>query len=56
MNKINRKDLVQEVADKGHLSKKDARTAIDIAQILVSLLLKPNNNATAPIQENIVVL
>lgn len=31
MKKINRKDLVQEVADEGHLSKKDSRIAIDLA-------------------------
>ncbi|HHT66821.1 MAG TPA: HU family DNA-binding protein [Erysipelotrichaceae bacterium] len=30
MNKFNRKDLVQLVAEKGHFSKKDARTAIDL--------------------------
>lgn len=30
MNKFNRKDLVQLVADGGHFSKKDARTAIDL--------------------------
>lgn len=31
MKKFNRKDLVQLVADGGHLSKKDARVALDIA-------------------------
>ena len=30
MQKINRKDLVEVVAEEGHLSKKDARTAIDL--------------------------
>ena len=35
MNKINRKDLVQAVADEGHLSKKDARIALDIAFDLI---------------------
>lgn len=35
MNKINRKDLVQVVAEEGKLSKRDARTAIDIAFDLI---------------------
>lgn len=30
MNKLNKKDLVELVAEEGHLSKKDARTAVDI--------------------------
>lgn len=30
MQKINRKDLVEIVSEEGHLSKKDARCAIDI--------------------------
>lgn len=30
MKKINRKDLVEIVSEEGHLSKKDARNAIDI--------------------------
>lgn len=48
MNKINRKDLVQAVADEGHLSKKDARTAIDIAFNLIeqSLLEGQEVNVT----------
>ena len=48
MNKINRKDLVQVVADEGHLSKKDARTAIDIAFDLIekSLLEGQEVNVT----------
>ena len=29
MAKINKKDLVQVVADEGHLSKKDSRVAVD---------------------------
>ena len=45
MNKINRKDLVQEVADKGHLSKKDARTAIDIAFDLIEKSLLDGQEA-----------
>ena len=30
MKKLNRKDLVEIVSEEGHLSKKDARNAIDI--------------------------
>ena len=30
MQKINRKDLVEVVAEEGHLSKKDSRVAIDL--------------------------
>ena len=30
MAKLNRKDLVEIVAEEGHLSKKDARTAVDL--------------------------
>ena len=30
MNKLNRKDLVELVSEEGHLSKKEARTAVDI--------------------------
>ena len=30
MPKINRKDLVEVVAEEGHFSKKDARTAVDL--------------------------
>lgn len=35
MKKINRKDLVQVVADEGHLSKKDSRIAIDLVFDLI---------------------
>ena len=30
MKKLNRKDLVELVSEEGHLSKKEARTAVDI--------------------------
>ena len=30
MKKLNRKDLVEIVSEEGHLSKKEARTAVDI--------------------------
>ena len=30
MQKLNRKDLVELVSEEGHLSKKEARTAVDI--------------------------
>lgn len=30
MKKLNKRDLVQIIADEGHLSKKDARIALDI--------------------------
>ena len=30
MKKLNKRDLVQIVADEGHLSKKDARVALDL--------------------------
>ena len=48
MNKINRKDLVQVVAEEGKLSKRDARTAIDIAFDLIekSLLEGQEVNVT----------
>ena len=48
MNKINRKDLVQVVAEEGKLSKRDARTASDIAFDLIekSLLEGQEVNVT----------
>lgn len=35
MQKINKKDLVEVVAEEGHLSKKDARTAVDLVFDLI---------------------
>lgn len=35
MNKFNKKDLVEIVAEEAHLSKKDARNALDIAFDLI---------------------
>ena len=35
MQKINRKDLVEVVAEEGHLSKKDSRVAIDLVFDLI---------------------
>ena len=48
MKKINRKDLVQVVADEGHLSKKDSRVAVDLIFDLIeqSLLDKQEVNIT----------
>ena len=48
MKKINRKDLVQVISDEGHLSKKDARIAIDLAFGLIeqSLLNGQEVNVT----------
>lgn len=48
MNKINRKDLVQVVADEGHLSKKDSRVAVDLIFDLIeqSLLEGQEVNVT----------
>lgn len=31
MQKLNKRDLIEEVAEKAHLSKKDAENAIDVA-------------------------
>ena len=42
MNKINRKDLVQVVADEGHLSKKDSRVAVDLIFNLIEQSLLEN--------------
>ena len=39
MAKINKKDLVQVVADEGHLSKKDSRTAVDLVFDLIEKTL-----------------
>ena len=48
MKKINRKDLVQVVADEAHLSKKEARLAIDLVFGLIeqSLLEGQEVNVT----------
>lgn len=35
MQKINKKDLVEVVAEEGHLSKKDSRVAVDIVFDLI---------------------
>lgn len=35
MNKFNKQDLVQIVADAGHLSKRDAKTAVDLTFDLI---------------------
>lgn len=35
MHKINRKDLVEVVAEEGHLSKKDSRVAVDLVFDLI---------------------
>ena len=35
MKKVNKKDLVETVADEGHLSKRDARVAVDIVFDLI---------------------
>ena len=35
MQKINRKDLVEVVAEEGHLSKKDSRVAVDLVFDLI---------------------
>ena len=48
MRKINKKDLVQVVADEGHLSKKDSRVAVDLVFDLIekSLLQGQEVNVT----------
>ena len=48
MQKINRKDLVEVVAEEGHLSKKDSRVAIDLVFDLIekSLLSGQEVNVT----------
>ena len=42
MQKINRKDLVEVVAEEGHLSKKDSRVAIDLVFGLIESLSLAN--------------
>ena len=39
MQKINKKDLVEVVAEEGHLSKKDARVAVDLCFGLIEKAL-----------------
>lgn len=48
MKKINKKDLVEAVAEEGHLSKKDSRVAVDIVFDLIekSLLAEQEVNVT----------
>ena len=48
MQKINKKDLVEVVAEEGHLSKKDSRVAVDIVFDLIekSLLQGHEVNVT----------
>lgn len=48
MKKINKRDLVQVVSDDGHLSKKDARVAVDLVFDLIeqSLLKGQEVNVT----------
>ena len=48
MKKINKRDLVQVVADEGHLSKRDSRVAVDLVFGLIeeSLLKGQEVNVT----------